>query len=72
MNRAETIEGTAEMVSARDGKGIAIQTDHLIPQQVAALIEGIAAEQDGCLDLLVNDIWGCDDLAQWVVPVLEA
>jgi hypothetical protein len=40
MNRAETIEGTAEMVSARDGKGIAIQTDHLIPQQVAALIEG--------------------------------
>ncbi|HEY6421042.1 MAG TPA: SDR family oxidoreductase [Candidatus Binataceae bacterium] len=71
MNRAETIEETAELVSARGGKGIAIQTDHLVPDQVAALLERIGAEQDGRLDLLVNDVWGADHLAQWGVPFWE-
>ena len=29
------------------------------------------AEQDGRLDLLVNDVWGADHLAQWGVPFWE-
>src|SRR5688572_12459397 len=53
--RPETIDETAEMVNARGGSGIPIRVDHLIPAQVAALIERVGNEQ-GRLDILVNDI----------------
>ncbi|MGI2296327.1 SDR family oxidoreductase [Paenibacillus sp. GXUN7292] len=69
-NRPETIEETAELVTKAGGRGIAIQTDHLIPEQVQALIERIEQEQ-GRLDILVNDIWGAEHLAEWHVPVWE-
>ena len=36
--RPETIEETAEMVTARGGKGIAVRTDHLGPEQVQSLV----------------------------------
>src|SRR3954449_8857126 len=58
MNRSETIEDTADLVTAAGVTGIPVKVDHSDPEQVAALIERIAAEQDGRLDLLVNDIWG--------------
>ena len=58
--RTETIEQTAEIVTARGGRGIAIQTDHTQPDQVARLFE-----QVGELDILVNDIWGGDELTEW-------
>src|ERR1044071_5858209 len=60
-NRPETIEETAEMVTARGGKGIAVQVDHTKADQVAALIARIRKEQKR-LDVLVNDIWGGDEL----------
>lgn len=63
-HRPETIEETAEMVTAHGGRGIAVRTDHTDPEQVRALIERIAAEQ-GALDLLVNDVWGGDALTEW-------
>lgn len=63
-SRPETIEETAEMVSARGGEGIAVVVDHTIPDQVKALIERIEDEQ-GRLDVLVNDIWGGDELTEW-------
>lgn len=66
MNRAETIEETAERVTARGGVGIAARVDHTRPEEVAALIERIKKEQGGQLDLLVNDIWGGDPLTEWV------
>lgn len=69
-NRPETIEETAELVTKAGGRGIAIQADHLIPAQVQALIERIEQEQ-GRLDILVNDIWGAEHLAEWHVPVWE-
>ena len=59
-NRPETIQQTAEIVTARGGKGIAIPCDHTDPKQVAALFE-----QVGDLDILINDIWGGDDLVEW-------
>lgn len=65
MDRPETIEGTAEMVAAHGGLGIAVRCDHSDPQQVRALVDRIAAEQDGRLDVLVNDIWGGDPLMEW-------
>ena len=59
-NRPETINETADIVTARGGRGIAVRVDHTVPDQVAALFE-----QVGELDILVNDIWGGDDLIEW-------
>jgi NAD(P)-dependent dehydrogenase (short-subunit alcohol dehydrogenase family) len=69
-DRPETIEETAKLVDAAGGKGIAIEVDHLQPAQVEALIQRIDTEQ-GRLDVLVNDIWGGEKLAQWNTPVWE-
>lgn len=57
MDRPETIEETAELVNAAGGRGIAVRVDHLVPEEVSALISRIRAEQ-GALHILVNDIWG--------------
>ena len=70
MNRPETIEKTAQMVSDAGGKGIAVQVDHLDHEQVKSLVARIEREQ-GRLDVLVNDIWGGDWLTAWNVPVWE-
>lgn len=53
--RPETIEETAEMVSARGGVGLAARTDHSDERQVEALFKRVSREQ-GRLDLLVNNI----------------
>ncbi|HUC98340.1 MAG TPA: SDR family oxidoreductase [Candidatus Polarisedimenticolaceae bacterium] len=68
LKRLETIEETAELVQQTGGHGIAVQVDHLDPAQVQALVAQIEREQ-GCLDILVNDVWGADFLIQWNVPV---
>jgi len=69
-DRPETIEETAEQVSAAGGRGIAVQVDHLEPEQVAALVERVEDEQ-GRLDVLVNDIWGGERLFEWNTPLWE-
>jgi NAD(P)-dependent dehydrogenase (short-subunit alcohol dehydrogenase family) len=71
MNRPETIEETAELVTDAGGRGIPVRVDHSRPDEVKALIERIAAKQDGRLDLLVNDVWGGDPLADWSAPFWE-
>ena len=58
--RAETIQQTAEIVTARGGRGIAMQVDHTMPGQVERLFE-----QVGEFDILINDIWGGDELTEW-------
>ncbi|MBF6484481.1 SDR family oxidoreductase [Nocardia otitidiscaviarum] len=68
--RPETIEETAELVTAAGGKGIAVKVDHLDATQVEALIERIRAES-GRLDVLVNDIWGGEYLVEWNKSVWE-
>ena len=70
IDRPETIEETAELVSAAGGEGIAAAVDHLDPAQVCALVERIESER-GRLDLLVNDIWGSEHLFEWRTPVWE-
>ncbi|MFJ3175708.1 SDR family oxidoreductase [Streptomyces roseus] len=57
----ETIEESAELVTAAGGTGIAVPTDHLDEQQVRALAERIDRER-GRLDILVNDLWGGEHL----------
>jgi NAD(P)-dependent dehydrogenase (short-subunit alcohol dehydrogenase family) len=69
-DRPETIEETAEMVSAAGGTGIAVQVDHLEPDQVAELVRRIDADQ-GRLDVLVNDIWGGEKLFDWNASLWE-
>ena len=68
--RPETIEETAELVTAAGGTGIAVATDHLDPGAVEALVAGIESER-GRLDVLVNDIWGGERLFEWSTPVWE-
>ncbi|WP_438431252.1 SDR family oxidoreductase [Gorillibacterium sp. sgz500922] len=71
MNRPETIEETAELVDAAGGRGIAVRTDHTIEADVCALFEQVKREQDGRLDILVNDVWGGDPLSEWETPFWE-
>ncbi|MDQ6434800.1 SDR family oxidoreductase [Mesorhizobium sp. LHD-90] len=68
--RPETIEETAELVTAAGGKGIAVRVDHLVPVEVRDLVERIRAEQ-GRLDVLVNDVWGGELLFEWNKPVWD-
>ncbi|MFD4245225.1 SDR family oxidoreductase [Streptomyces sp. NPDC058525] len=68
--RTETIEETAELVTAAGGRGIAVVADHLVPGEVEALVGRIDAEQ-GRLDVLVNDIWGGELLFEWDSTVWE-
>jgi NAD(P)-dependent dehydrogenase (short-subunit alcohol dehydrogenase family) len=70
VDRPETIEETAELVTAAGGTGIAVVVDHLVSDEVRALVARIAAEQDG-LDVLVNDVWGAEHLFEWDTPVWE-
>ena len=64
LNRPETIEETAEMVSSAGGIGIAIRCDHTQESEVQALFERVKLEH-GRLDILVNDIWGGEKLIEW-------
>ena len=63
IGRSETIDETAEMVSAAGGQGIAVRTDHSNVEDVQALFERVKSES-GRLDVLVNDIGG-EELAEW-------
>src|ERR671912_1729290 len=63
MDRPETIEETAALVEEAGGHGIAVQVDHLVPDQVRALVTRIEGEQ-GALHVLVNDIWGATKI-EW-------
>jgi NAD(P)-dependent dehydrogenase (short-subunit alcohol dehydrogenase family) len=69
-DRPETIEDTADLVTEAGGQGVAVPTDHLDPAQVRALVDRIAEEQ-GRLDVLVNDIWGGEKLFEWESPLWE-
>lgn len=68
LNRPETIDETAELVTQAGGRGIAVRVDHTREAEVKALFERIKDEQNGQLDVLVNDIWGGDSLTEWQVP----
>ncbi len=68
--RPETIEDTAELVTRAGGKGIAVRVDHTAEAEVIRLFDMIRAES-GRLDILVNDVWGGDDLTEWGTPFWE-
>jgi NAD(P)-dependent dehydrogenase (short-subunit alcohol dehydrogenase family) len=70
MNRPETIEETAALVDEAGGSGIAVQVDHLVPDDVRALVARIEREQGG-IQVLVNDIWGATTM-EWNKTVWES
>jgi NAD(P)-dependent dehydrogenase (short-subunit alcohol dehydrogenase family) len=70
LNRPETIDETAALVDEAGGQGIAVRVDHLVPEQVTALVERIGSER-GRLDVLVNDIWGGDAFTEWDKPLWD-
>ena len=65
--RPETIEETAELVTAAGGNGIAIKVDHTEPAQVRKLVATIKRRHK-YLDILVNDVWGGDALTEFGKP----
>ena len=73
-DRPETIEETAELVTSLGGRGIPAAVDHLDPPQVQRLADRIRAEH-GRIDILVNDIWGGEQLKggppDWNKPIWQ-
>jgi NAD(P)-dependent dehydrogenase (short-subunit alcohol dehydrogenase family) len=69
-----TIEESAQEVTGRGGRGIAVRCDHTVDSDVESLFSRIRTDH-GRLDLLVNNVWGgyedaeCRPLA--VVPFWE-
>src|SRR4051812_13079307 len=51
-----TIEDTADEVTARGGRGVAVRCDHTIDEDTEALFERVRAEH-GQLNILVNNVW---------------
>jgi NAD(P)-dependent dehydrogenase (short-subunit alcohol dehydrogenase family) len=70
VDRPETIEETAELVTEAGGVGIPEEVDHLDPAAVARLVERIDTDH-GRLDVLVNDIWGAEHLFRFSTPLWE-
>lgn len=70
IDRPETIEETGERMSAAGGVGVALRVDHLEPAEVESLVARIRDEQ-GRLDILVNDIFGGDRYAQFGKKIWE-
>jgi NAD(P)-dependent dehydrogenase (short-subunit alcohol dehydrogenase family) len=73
-----TIEATADEVTRRGGRGIAVRTDCTDEAQVEALFARVDAEQSR-LDVLANAVWGLGDafstmdqwMAAWAAPFWE-
>jgi NAD(P)-dependent dehydrogenase (short-subunit alcohol dehydrogenase family) len=70
VDRPETIEETAELVTEAGGEGIPVAVDHLEPAAVAQLVERIDTDH-GRLDVLVNDVWGAEHLFKFNTPLWE-
>ncbi|MGH7128885.1 MAG: SDR family NAD(P)-dependent oxidoreductase, partial [Planctomycetaceae bacterium] len=68
--RLETIEQTAEQVTARGGRGIAVRVDHAAEADVGALTDRITAEH-GRLDILILDFWGDESPVPFGKPFWE-
>jgi NAD(P)-dependent dehydrogenase (short-subunit alcohol dehydrogenase family) len=69
-NLPGTIDQSADEVTRRGGKGIAVRCDHADESDVQALFQKIRAEQ-GRLDILVNNAWGGYE-GERIMPVSAA
>lgn len=65
-----TVEDTAEEVTRRGGKGIAVRADLSRETEVEALLQRVEQEH-GRLDLVANAAWATDFVAFWDKPYWE-
>lgn len=73
LNYPGTIDDTVEQIEALGGTAHAVRCDHTKDAEVEALIQRIRQEQ-GQLDILVNNVWGGHDLPLeqkpfWELPI---
>ena len=66
--RPETIEETAELVTAAGGTGVPVRVDHTVETQVRDLFARVGKEA-GRLDVLVNSVAGEDPALAWHEPL---
>ncbi|GCE50316.1 NAD(P)-dependent dehydrogenase (short-subunit alcohol dehydrogenase family) [Thermosporothrix hazakensis] len=71
MGRPETIEETVELIAERGGVGIAVRVDYSVDEEVRQLFQRVGEEQNGQLDILVNDLWGINSMQYWEKPFWE-
>ncbi len=69
--RCETVEDTAELVTAAGGVGIPVRCDHTVDTEVKTLFDRIRHEQRR-VDILVNNVWGGYELPLDFAPFWEA
>jgi NAD(P)-dependent dehydrogenase (short-subunit alcohol dehydrogenase family) len=67
MNRPETIEDTASLVTQAGGKGIPVRCDFTLASDVDALRARISR-----LDVIVDDVWGGDPFVEHGKPFWES
>ena len=60
-----TIGATADEVTKRGGRGVAVRCDHANDEEIAALFTRVADEQGGRLDVLVNNVFKVPDPPVW-------
>jgi NAD(P)-dependent dehydrogenase (short-subunit alcohol dehydrogenase family) len=56
------------MIRGYGGAAVAVRVDHTRPEEVRRLAARIRRAEDGRLDVLVNDIWGGEELTEWGRP----
>ena len=73
-DRPETIEETAELVTSLGGHGVPFVVDHLDVGQVMRFADQVRGRY-GHIDILVNDIWGAEQLKggppDWNKPIWQ-
>ncbi|CAD5223892.1 unnamed protein product [Bursaphelenchus okinawaensis] len=57
LSNSSTLQQVADEINRKGGKGIAVYCDHSNPQDVKELFERIDKEQQGQLDILVNNAY---------------
>lgn len=72
MARPETIEETAELVTAAGGTGVPVRVDFSVADDVRALAGRLESDVDGQLDVLVDDVWGGDPFVEFNKPLWES
>jgi len=68
--RPETIEETAELVTAGGGTGVPVRVDHTVETEVRDLFARVGKEA-GRLDVLVNSVAGEDPTLAWHEPLAK-
>lgn len=71
IDRPETIEETADLVTEAGGRGIAVRCDFTDVADVDAFRARVESEAGGRLDVLVDDVWGGEADVEFV-PFWEA